>query len=169
MLLKDIIKTDKPKGKKDMKKAIVISVYIVLLLVVIAGGIGIYIVNTPEYALKTMIDDVGTYGMEGLEPHLTGNAKETLDTVSSLTENELFNTILDFINQNDYVSVLQSEIQEIQWGVDGVLKSKENAAVILSFNYEDKLIGTIEISMTKKEGDWKIDGIEFPEFAEINW
>ena len=103
MLLKDIIKTDKPKGKKDMKKAIIISVYIVLLLVIIAGGIGIYIVNTPEYALKTMIDDVGTYGMEGLEPHLTGNAKETLDTVSSLTENELFNTILDFINQNDYV------------------------------------------------------------------
>lgn len=32
-----------------MKKAIVIISSIVLLLAVIAGGIGLYIVNTPEY------------------------------------------------------------------------------------------------------------------------
>lgn len=128
-----------------------------------------YIVNTPEYALKTMIDDVNTSGMEGLEPHLTGNAKKTLDTVSSVTSSDLFNTIMGIINQNDYVGVLKSELQEIHWGVDDVLKSNENAAVILSFNYEDKLIGTIEISMIREDGDWKIDGIGFPEFTEINW
>ena len=52
----------------------------------------------------------------------------------------------------DYVGVLKSEIQEIQWGVDDVLKNKENAAVILSFNYEDKLIGTIEISVIRDGG-----------------
>lgn len=168
-LPKDIIITNKPKGKRDMKKAIVIISSITLLLAVIAGGIGMYIVNTPEYALKTMIDDVNTSGMAGLEPHLTGNAKETLDTVSSITSSDLFNTLMGFINQNDYVSVLKSEIQEVQWEMDDVLKSNENAAVILSFNYEDKLIGTIEISMIKESGDWKIDGIEFPEFREINW
>ena len=49
---------------------------------------------------------------------------------------------MGIINQNDYIGVLKSEIQEIQWEVDDVLKSKENAAVVLSFNYEDKLIGT---------------------------
>lgn len=69
----------------------------------------------------------------------------------------------------DYVGVLKSEIQEIQWGVDDVLKNKENAAVILSFNYEDKLIGTIEISVIRDGGEWKIDSIEFPEFTEVNW
>lgn len=152
-----------------MKKAIVIISSIVLLLAVIAGGIGLYIVNTPEYTLKTMIDDVNTSGMEGLEPYLTGNAKESLDTVSSITSSNLFNTIMGFINQNDYVGVLKSEIQEVQWEVDDVLKSKENAAVVLSFNYEDKLVGTIEISMVREDGDWKIDGIEFPNFTEINW
>lgn len=152
-----------------MKKAIVIISSIVLLLAVIAGGIGLYIVNTPEYALKAMIDDVNTSGMEGLEPHLTGNAKEALDTVSSITSSNLFNTIMGFINQNDYVGVLKSEIQEVQWEVDDVLKSKENAAVVLSFNYEDKLIGTIEISMIRDAGEWKIDGIEFPEFTEVSW
>ena len=152
-----------------MKKAIIIISSIVLLIAVIAGSIGMYIVNTPEYALKTMIDDVNTSGMAGLEPHLTGNAKETLDTVSSITSSDLFNTLMGFINQNDYVSVLKSEIQEVQWKVDDILKSNENAAVILSFNYEDKLIGTIEISMIRDVGEWKIDGIEFPEFTEVSW
>ena len=152
-----------------MKNAIVIISSIVLLIAVIAGGIGMYIVNTPEYKLKTMINDVNTSGMEGLEPHLTGNAKEVLNTVSSITSGNLFNTIMGFINQDDYVSVLKSEIQEVQWEIKNVLKSNENAAVILSFNYEDKLIGTIEISMIREDGDWKIDGIEFPEFEEINW
>lgn len=152
-----------------MKKTILIISSVVLLLAVVVGGFGLYIVNTPEYALKSIIEDVNDSGMEGLEPHLTGKAKETLDMVASVTESDLFSKIMGFINQNDYIGVLKSEIQEIQWGVDDVLKSKENAAVILSFNYEDKLIGTIEISMIKEEGQWKIDGIEFPKFTEVNW
>ena len=44
-----------------------------------------------------------------------------------------------------------------------------HAAVVLSFNYEDKLIGTIEISMIREGGEWKVDSIEFPKFTEINW
>ena len=151
-----------------MKKVVIIISSVILLLAVIAGGLGMYIVNTPEYALKTMIDDVNTSAMEGLEPHLTCKAKETIDAVSYVTDSNIFNTIMRFIDQNDYAGVLKSEIQEIQWEVDDILKSKENAAVILSFNYEDKLIGTIEISMIRDEGKWKIDSIEFPEFTEVN-
>ena len=81
----------------------------------------------------------------------------------------IFNTIVGFISQSEYVSVLKSEIQEIQWEVDDVLKSKDNASVILSFNYDDKLVGTIELSMVREDGEWKIDGLEFPEFDKINW
>lgn len=152
-----------------MKKTILIITSIVVLLAVVVGGIGLSIVNSPAYALKSMIEDVNASGMEGLNPHLTGKAKEALDAVSSVTESDLFNTIIGFINQNDYVGVLKSEIQEIQWEIDDVLTSKENAAVVLSFNYADKLIGTIEISMIREDGKWKIDGIDFPEFTEVNW
>lgn len=152
-----------------MRKAILILSSIVLLLAMVVGGFGIHIVNTPEYALKNIIEDVNDSGMEGLNPHMTSKAKETLDTVASVTESDLFSTIMGFINQHNYISVLKSEIQEIQWAVDDVLKSKANAAVILSFNYEDKLIGTIEISMIREEGKWMIDSIEFPEFTEVNW
>lgn len=152
-----------------MKKAILIISSVVLLLAVAVGGFGLYIVNTPEYALKSIIEDVNDSGMEGLNPHLTGKAKETLDAVSSVTESELFNTIMGYIDQSDYIGVLKSEIQEIQWEVDDVLKSKENAAVILSFNYEDKLIGTVSISMIREKAGWKIDRIGFPEFTKVSW
>ena len=152
-----------------MKKAFLITISIVALIAITIIGMGVYVTNTPEYALKEMIDDVNASGMDGLYPHLTGEARATIDAVSSVTENSFFNTIVGFISQSEYVGVLKSEIQEIQWEVDDVLKSKENAAVVLSFNYEDKLIGTIEISMIREEGEWKIDGLEFPEFDKINW
>ena len=40
-----------------MKKAILIISSVVLLLAVVVG-FGLYIVNTPEYALKSIIEDV---------------------------------------------------------------------------------------------------------------
>lgn len=152
-----------------MKKAILTTISVLMLIATMIIGIGFYITSTPEYALKETIEDVHDSGIEGLYPHLTGKARTTIDAVSSVTENNIFNTILGFIGQSEYVSVLKSEIQEIKWEVDDVLKSKENAAVVLSFNYEDKLIGTIEISMIREEGEWKVDSIEFPKFTEVNW
>lgn len=152
-----------------MKKALFITISIVALIAATIIGMFVYVTNTPEYALQEIIDDVNASGMDGLYPHLTGEARATIDAVSSVTENNIFNTIVGFIGQSEYVGVLKSEIQEIEWEVDDVLKSKENAAVVLSFNYEDKLIGTIEISMIREEGEWKVDSIEFPEFTEVSW
>lgn len=152
-----------------MKKALLITISIVALIAATIIGMGVYVTNTPEYALKEMIDDVNASGMDGLYPHLTGEARATIDAVSSVTENSIFNTIVGFISQSEYMGVLKSEIQEIQWEVDDVLKSKDNASVILSFNYDDKLVGTIELSMVREDGEWKIDGLEFPEFDKINW
>lgn len=152
-----------------MEKAFLVTISIVALIAVTIIGMGVYVTNTPEYALKEMIDDVNASGMDGLYPHLTGEARATIDAVSSVTGNSIFNTIVGFISQSEYVSVLKSEIQEIQWEVDDVLKSKDNTSVILSFNYDDKLVGTIELSMVREDGEWKIDGLEFPEFDKINW
>lgn len=152
-----------------MKKVLLITLSIVVLIAVALISIGFYITNTPEYALKEMIDDVTVSGMDGLHPHLTGEARETIDAVSSVTDNALFNTIVDLIGQSEYVGILKSEIKEIQWGVSEVLKNKGNASVTLSFNYEDKLVGTIELSMVREDGDWKIDELEFPKFDKINW
>lgn len=152
-----------------MKKTLLITISFVVLIATTIISIGVYITNTPEYALKKMLDDVEASGMDGLYPHLTSEARATIDAVSSVVDNNIFNTVVSFISQNEYMRVLKSEIREIQWSVSDVLKSKGNASVILSFNYDDKLVGTIELSMIREDGEWKINGLEFPEFDKINW
>lgn len=152
-----------------MKKALLIIVSTVVLITVAAIGIGIYITNTPEYALKEVIADVNDSGIEGLYLHLTSEARETIDAAFSVAENGALTSIIGLISQSEYIGVLKSEIQGIQWDIDDVLKSKENASVILSFSYEDKLVGTIELSMTREEDEWRIDGLGFPKFNEIDW
>lgn len=152
-----------------MKKIILIISFLVLILAFVVGEFRIYIVNSPEYALKNIIEDVNDFGIEGLNSHVTGKAKEILNKVSSITKSSLFNAIMGVINKSDYIGVLKSEIQEVHWSIDDVKKNKKNAVVILTFNYEDKLIGKIEISMIRENGEWKIDNIEYPQFTEVNW
>ena len=149
---------------KALKRILVV----ILVLGVILGGVGYYAIHTPEYALKKIGDDVKLSGIDGLYPHLTGKARETVDSVSSVMDNDILGAIIGLIGQSDYVSVLKSKIQEIQWGVKEVLKNSKNASVILTFNYEEKLTGTVTLSMVKEEGSWKIDGIELPKFENVN-
>ncbi|MGN8945251.1 hypothetical protein ACTNEF_09140 [Bariatricus sp. HCP28S3_E4] len=152
-----------------MKKVRWIIISIVVLIVISITCAGIYFVNTPDYALMKIMKDVKESGMEGLSAHLTSNAQETLDTVSGITDNKLFTMVMGLLNENDYADVLKSKLQETEWEIEDILKSSDKATVILSFNYDERLIGTIEGSMIKENGSWKIDGLKFPKFDEINW
>ena len=61
-----------------MKKALFIIISIVALIAATIIGIGVYVANTPEYALKEMIDDVNTSGMDGLIPILPAEQEQRL-------------------------------------------------------------------------------------------
>ena len=152
-----------------MKKILLITMSILVLIATTGIGLGVYITNTPEYALKEIFDDVNTSGIEGLYPHLTDEASATINTVSSVVDNNIFNTIVGFINQSEYADVMKSEIREIKWSVSDILKGNEHASVILSFSYDDNVVGIIELSMIREDGEWKIDGLKFPKFNKINW
>ena len=152
-----------------MKKVLLIISSIVALAAIAITCTGIHVVKTPEYALMEIIEDVNASGIDGLRPHLTEDAQETFDMVSSVTESKFVSSILCLFNENDYVSVLKSEIQSIQWEVRDIMKSNDNAVVILAFNYNNRLVGTIEISMIHSKDGWKIDSFNFPEFDDINW
>ena len=152
-----------------MKKTWLIIVSVVLVLALIFAGVGLYIVSTPQYALKTMLEDVKASGMDGLRPHLTDQAGKTLDTITSVTESGLLGGLIQLMDGGQYITVLKDEIQKIQWGVDDVLKGGNSAEVVLSFNYEDKLVGTIEISMIRQDRTWKINALELPKFEKINF
>ena len=150
-----------------MKKALLIILSIVLILALIVVGVGYYIVNTPQYALKQMMDDIKLSGMEGLRPHLTDEAGKTMDAIVS--GSGLVGGLISLINGGEYITVLKDEIQKVKWELVDMMKGKNGAEAVLGFNYEDKLVGTIEISMIRQDGQWKIDGLEMPEFDKIDF
>lgn len=151
-----------------MKKARYIILTAALLIAVAAAGTTVYAVRTPEYALWKISRDVKKSGIEGLYPHLTADVKETLNEIISITESEMFGSIMDFLNKNDYSDKIISEIKEIKWSLNDILKGKNTAKVIVGFNYKDELTGRIEISMIRDKGDWKVSGIKFPKFDKIH-
>ena len=144
---------------------------IVITLIVIAailGGLYFYVTGTPEFALFMIQQDIYDSGMDGLTPHLTGSAKQSIDTISAVTESDLVSAIMGVFKQDDYLRVLKSEIQKVEWHFMDIIKAKDSAQVILRFNYNFKLQGTIQISMVKEADGWKISGFEAPEFTSIN-
>jgi len=152
-----------------MKKALIIIGSIIAVFAIIITCVGFHFVQTPEYALMKISKDIKESGIDGLRPHLTEDAQETFDTVSAIAENKFVSSIMGLFDKTDYISILKSEIQAAQWDVEDIMKSNNNAAVILAFNYDDRLIGTIEISMVHSEDGWKIDGLELPKFDKIDW
>ena len=42
------------------------------------------------------------------------------------------------------------------------MKGSETSKAIIGFNYEDKMVGTIELTMIKEEKIWKIDSLAMP-------
>lgn len=152
-----------------MKRTLIITISITILFIITITCVGVYFIHTPEYTLVKIIKDVNESGIDGLQSYLTEEAQKTVDMVSAITESEFTSSIMGLFNKNDYISILKSEIQEIQWDIEDIMKSNKNAIVILAFNYDSRLIGTIEIFMIHGEDGWKIDSLGFPKFDQVNW
>ena len=165
-----MIGTDKTKrGNTNMKKTLGVLVAIMLIGAIACGGAFAIINNSPQYALKIMIDEVTEFGLEGLMPHLTGEARDVIDSLAQVSDNTILNTIMGTLNIDNYVGTLKSKISEIDWSIGNILRNKERANVYLDFNYDNKLVGEIELDMIREDGEWKICDIGFPVFDEINW
>ena len=147
--------------------------YIVISIVILLIGVGVFfgvsIIKSPEYALMQIANDIEASGIDGLMPRLTDEAQETVSAITSITENKLVNSIFSLWGNDDYVGILKSNLEKVEWKLEGVLKSDRKADIILAFNYNDKLIGTIEVKMIYENNNWKISGIGIPKFEEINF
>ncbi len=151
-----------------MKKVLYTAIPILVIVLSVVIYFGISVINSPEYALMKIANDVEESGVDGLMPHLTEEAQETVSAITSITENKLVNSILTFLGKDDCTGILKSNLQDVEWSLDNVLEGNNRADVVLGFNYNEKLIGTIEINMIKDNGEWKISGLEPPKFTEIN-
>ena len=147
-----------------MKKIGIIIGSVLLICALIAACMGYAFLQTPEYALMVMADDIKESGIDGLRPHLTENVLENVDIATAIVENELVRSVLDLLGVENHLEVLKEKLRQTQWDVQEIVKGDDDATVILAFNYDDRLTGTLEISMVHEQDGWKIDGIELPEF-----
>lgn len=72
------------------KRVMTIGVTITL---VVSIFVGIYFINTPEYTLMKIIEDVNALGIDGLNPYLTGDAREVVDIISLVAESKIVSSI----------------------------------------------------------------------------
>ena len=122
---------------------------------------------SPEYALNNAFDDMRESGLQGLKKHLTANALKTVEgfeSISGRPEIALFTTS---ILGGNAASVLLEKLSECEWSIKDVMKGSETSKAIVGFNYEDKMVGTIELTMIKEEKIWKIDSLAKPKFDKF--
>lgn len=149
-----------------------VKIILIILLALLIGGsavTGVLVLQSPHYALYKISKDVKAQGIDGLTPHLTGDAKTTVDRIQTVTQNPLLNSIISAITGEDALSVLKANAKDIAFSLEDVENHKGQAHVTLRFQYKETLAGTIELDMKKVDGDWKIYQLHLPDLNEIHF
>ena len=122
---------------------------------------------SPEYALNNAFDDMRESGLDGLKKHLTSNALKTVEGVENLSSNPGISLITTALMGGNAVKVLLDKLSECEWTIKDVMKGSETSKAIVGFNYEDKMVGTVELAMIKEDKIWKIDNLAMPKFDKL--
>ena len=131
-------------------------------------GITLFERWSPEYALENTFDDMRESGLDGLKKHLTSNALKTVQGFESLSDNPgvaLFTTAL---LGGSAVNVLLGKLSECDWTIRDVMKGSSNSKAVVGFDYQDKMAGSIELTMIKENSIWKIDALAAPKFEKFS-
>ena len=121
---------------------------------------------SPEYALNNTFEDMNKLGRDGLKKHLTANALKNLESMEAVSGRPEISIFTSAFLGGDALSVLLDKLAECEWTIKDVMKGSETSKAIVGFNYEDKMVGTIDLTMIKEEL-WKIDGLEMPKFEKF--
>lgn len=127
-----------------------------------------YFINTPEYALARICTDIKEIGFDAVLPHLTDEAYEKVEPVLKIANNSIVQSIISFISDKDYASILIDKASEVEWTVGDVLKNNKKTSVTIGFNYDEKIVGSIDLELVKTDGEWKINDLFNLEIDELS-
>ena len=122
---------------------------------------------SPEYALNNTFADMNESGLDGLKKHLTANALKNVQSIESISNTPEVAIFTSALLGGSAVNVLLDKLAECEWTIREVMKGSENSKAIVGFNYQDKMIGTIELTMIKEDKIWKIDSLAMPNFDKF--
>ena len=120
---------------------------------------------SPEFALNNAFSDMRESGLDGLKKHLTAKALKTVEGFETLSSNPGVSLLTSALMGGDAVSVFLAKLSECDWIIKDV--SAETSKAIVGFNYEGKMVGTIEMAMIKEDKLWKIDDLNMPKFEKF--
>ena len=130
-------------------------------------GITLFERWSPEYALNNTFDDMKESGLDGLKKHLTANALKTVESFESISGKPEVSIFTAVLMGGSAVNVLLEKLSECEWTIIEVLKGSETSKAVVGFDYEDKLAGTVELTMVKEDKIWKIDSLAMPKFDKF--
>ena len=122
---------------------------------------------SPESALDNAFDDMRTSGLDGLKRHLTSKALKSVESFESVSGNAGIALVTTALMGGDAVSFLLEKLSECEWTIKEVMKGSETSKAVVGFDYEDKMVGTIELEMVKEDKVWKIDSLAKPRFEKL--
>lgn len=141
-----------------MKKVLLVFICIALVAIVATIPV-INLIMSPEYSLRQIQKDIQSDGIDGLMPHLTGPAKTTVETVVKVLNNPLVQSAVGIIADSEIPKLVSAGIENIDWEMTDILKSKDRAEVIVHFEYDSSFSGEIRIKLIKENKEWKISGV----------
>ena len=65
------------------------------------------------------------------------------------------------------VRFLLDKLSELDWVIMDVLKGSDSAKGVVGFTYEDKVDGTVEVTMIREDKEWRIDTLNMPKFTKL--
>ena len=119
---------------------------------------------SPEYVVEHAITDMKTAGLEGLKPYLTEKAEKNVETIITVSNG------VSLLTGSNKVAVFFDRLAEYDWTVEDILKGSESAKAVLGFaisNGADEIAGTLQLTLIKEEKEWRIDGLETPQFTKF--
>ncbi len=122
---------------------------------------------SPEYALDSAYQDMNESGLDGLKKHLTVNALKNVESFENISKTPGISQLTDAFMGGNAVSFFLDKLAECKWTTKEVMKGSDTSKAIVGFNYDDKMVGTIEMKLIKEEKIWKIDGLDMPKFDKI--
>ena len=130
-------------------------------------GITLFERWSPEYALNNAFDDMRESGLDGLKKHLTSNALKNVESLESISDIPGVSFFTNALMGGNPVNFLLDKLSECEWTIRDVMKGSESSKAVIGFNYQDSMVGTIELTMIKEDKIWKIDSLATPKFDKF--
>ena len=126
---------------------------------------------SPEYVLGKAFLDMKKNGLDGLKPYLTASALKKIELIQTVSSGMgMFSKISPNSGEdtNAPTKFLLEKLSECEWSIKDLLKGSTGTKAVIGFNYEDRLVGTIDLSMIKEDKEWRIDNLSLPHFDKID-